>query len=221
MFSAPSRVQECPGKLVELTWSWSRPHFLFGPCLHLPSAQPHLSLYLPIFSDLLTSPAWCGKSQMCSCGAEEPDRARRPSSVIRTLRLSCCFTLGSIFLSLAEWQASSFSFLLEASSPCVFCFPFQVLSAVTMGKLFFSLCGTYLLSLLHLTLQSCLIILNSFFNLLDALARKSLASLCDLEQITWHLWICFLMCQMDNTCLPPVVVMRLKWDNGSYRHVYK
>lgn len=159
--------QERPGNVVELMWSWSRPHFLFGPDLHLPSAQSQPSLHLPIFSDLLISPVWCGKSQMCSYGAEEPDRVRKALISDENTEAELAvwvWVTGSIFLSSAEWWTSGSYFLLEASSSCVF--SFQVLSAVTAGK-FFSpfLCGTYLVSLLHLMLQSCLIILNSFFNL--------------------------------------------------------
>lgn len=63
-------------------------------------------------------------------------------------------------------------------------------------------------------LQSCLIMSKSFFNLQDVLARKSSGFLVwpranyDLsELVSWSVkWIRTL------TCLPPVVVMRLKWE---------
>lgn len=90
-----------------------------------------------------------------------------------------------------------------------FSFPCQTLSAITSSEHFYPfLYGTYLVPLLHFTFQSCLVISSSFFISKVDWQLWALASLWDLEQITWHLWICFLICKMDSNTYPP------PWDGG-------
>ena len=85
-----------------------------------------------------------------------------------------------------------------------FSFPDQTLSAITSSEHFYPfLYGTYLVRLLHFTFQSCLLISSSFFISQVDWQEWALASLWDLEQITRHLWICFLICKMDNDAYPP------------------
>lgn len=147
---------------------------------------------------------------MWSQGPIERDRTWRPSSSEQTLwgwaaslssgywkNLPAIGRITSIQLLLTQSVAS-------VSSNC-FLFFFSIFKHCLQSPLVnsFSLSRRNLSCVCPILYPSLLFPAHFFISKMHQQERRPLASLCNLKRITWHGWICFIICKVDNNTCPP------------------